>query len=52
MPDGSSTVVTLTHSEWSNRLELDAAAARRRYDSGWDLVLNRYVRHPFLIHRP
>jgi Activator of Hsp90 ATPase homolog 1-like protein len=41
-PDDSSTIVTLTHSGWSNRM--DAAEARRRYDAGWNLVLDRFVR--------
>jgi Activator of Hsp90 ATPase homolog 1-like protein len=46
-PEDSSTLVTLTHSGWINRD--DADAARHSYDSGWDLVLDRYVRHPALI---
>jgi Activator of Hsp90 ATPase homolog 1-like protein len=42
-PDGSSTIVTLTHSGWSNRDQ--PATARRSYDSGWDLVLDRFLQH-------
>jgi hypothetical protein len=45
--EGSTTLVTLTHSGWSNRDDPDAT--RRSYDSGWDLVLHRYVRHSALI---
>ena len=45
--EGSSTLVTLTHSGWSNRG--DPVAARQSYESGWDLVLDRYVQHPALI---
>jgi uncharacterized protein YndB with AHSA1/START domain len=40
-PDGSGgTIVELTHSGWNRRS--DGAAARRGYDSGWDIVLVAY----------
>jgi uncharacterized protein YndB with AHSA1/START domain len=40
-PDGTGgTVVVLTHSGWDRRS--DGAAARRGYDSGWEVVLGGY----------
>jgi uncharacterized protein YndB with AHSA1/START domain len=40
-PDGSSTLVTLTHERWANRP--DGHKARQGYDSGWDTVLGGFV---------
>jgi hypothetical protein len=36
------TVVELVHTGWERRP--DGADARSNYDSGWDVVLGRYVR--------
>jgi uncharacterized protein YndB with AHSA1/START domain len=38
---GDHTEVMLVHRGWDARL--DSVAARRGYDSGWDIVLGRYV---------
>jgi uncharacterized protein YndB with AHSA1/START domain len=40
-PDGSSTLVTLTHAGWANRP--DGHKARHSYDTGWDTVLAGFV---------
>jgi len=40
-PDGGGTVVRLTHDGWLSRGDGDAA--RLGYDTGWDLVLGRFV---------
>jgi uncharacterized protein YndB with AHSA1/START domain len=37
------TEVVLTHTGWERRP--DGAKARQGYDSGWDYVLDFYVRH-------
>ena len=41
-PEGEGTRVALTHRGWE-LLGPDAAKTRDEYDSGWDLVLGRYV---------
>ena len=40
-PQGSSTLVTLTHQGWATRP--DGRAARQSYDTGWDAVLTGFV---------
>lgn len=40
-PDGDGTLVELVHTGWDRRP--DGGAARANYESGWELVLGRYV---------
>ena len=42
LPDEVGTLVQLEHRGWEN-VELEGAAKRENYDSGWDVVLGRYV---------
>ena len=42
LPDEAGTLVQLEHRGWEN-VELEGAAKRDDYDSGWDVVLGRYV---------
>jgi uncharacterized protein YndB with AHSA1/START domain len=42
LPDEAGTLVRLEHRGWEN-VELEGAAKRENYDSGWDVVLGRYV---------
>ena len=42
LPDEAGTLVQLEHRGWEN-VELKGAAKRENYDSGWDVVLGRYV---------
>ena len=42
LPDGHGTLVELEHRGWED-VEVDGAAKRSNYDSGWDVVLDGYV---------
>lgn len=42
LPDGTGTRVELEHRGWEN-VEVEGPAKRENYESGWDVVLGRYV---------